>query len=220
VEHRHDGKHDRVGREIEYPRRDLGHRVDQRRAVRVEHALRIAGGAAGVAEHARLALGAFHPLVIAVLGVKHRLETVRSQIVEADVMADAAPLCAEAIDERLERLVVEHHAVFGVVGDVNELFVEQARVDRVDDATHADRAVPGDEVMRVVHRQRRDPVTGRYAELFKRLGEFTRVLGDARPVGARLATVGPVADEFPRAVFARRVVDQAGNTKLEILHST
>lgn len=126
----------------------------------VQHALGVAGGAAGVAKHARVALGSFHPGEVAVLGVDERAETVLAVPVHDDVTLDRRPAVADPVDDRLKGAVVEEHAVLGMVGDEGELVVEQPRIDRVDHAAHPNRAVPRCQVVRVVHRQRRDAVAG------------------------------------------------------------
>jgi hypothetical protein len=129
--------------------------VEQGGAVLVEHALGIAGRAARVAEHHRLALVALDPGIILVLGGDQGVELA---IVEADIMLDRRPARLQPLDHRREGLVVEQHPVLGMVADIDELLVEQARVDGVEDPAGADRAVPGDEVAAVVHRERPDPV--------------------------------------------------------------
>ena len=58
------------------------------RAMLVEHALGIAGGAGGVAEHAGLALRALHPGIVAVIAGNQVFELA---IVEADIMVDRRP---------------------------------------------------------------------------------------------------------------------------------
>ena len=77
VEHRHHGQHHRSGRKVEDVGRDDRHCVEHGRAVLVEHALRISGGAAGVAQAAGIALVAFVPAVIAVFSRKQARRTRR-----------------------------------------------------------------------------------------------------------------------------------------------
>ena len=181
----------------------------------VENALGIAGRPRGIAEHAGLALRALDPGIIAVLGVEQGLERA---VVEADVMVDGGPLVLEAVDDRLEQFVVEEDLILGMVGDVDELLVEQARIDRVDDAAHADRAVPGDQVIMVVHGQGADPVAALQAHLLKRLRELPRIACDAGPAGALDPAVGPAGDDFASAVLALGMVDEPRHAQLEILH--
>ena len=56
-----------------------------------------------------------------------------------------------------------------MIDDVVELVVEQPRIERVEDAAHADHAEPGDEMAVVVHRQRRHAVAWLYAKPLQRL---------------------------------------------------
>ena len=73
--------------------------------------------------------------------------------VEADIVFDRRPFVAHLVDDRLEGRIVEHDFVFGVVDDVFELVLEQARVAGVQHAAHARDAEPADQVTRMVHRQ-------------------------------------------------------------------
>src|SRR3546814_18936284 len=58
-------------------------------------------------------------------------------------MFNRGPARPQAIDDRLERPIVEQYAILGMVGYINQLVVEQPRIDRVDDPAHADRPIPG-----------------------------------------------------------------------------
>src|SRR3546814_17046829 len=95
------------------------------------------------------------------------------------------------------------YAILGMVGYINQLVVEQPRIDRVDDPAHADRPIPGGEVMAVVHRQRRDPLAGLAAQPFKRLGELPRIGSDPGPTGPAHASVGPARHHFAMRLFER-----------------
>ncbi len=77
----------------------------------------------------------------------------------------------ELVDDGGECLVEEQDTILGVVEDVDELLLEQPRIDGVDDAPHADRAVPGDHVPAMVHRQRRHPVALADAKPLQRVGQ-------------------------------------------------
>src|SRR3546814_16756313 len=73
-------------------------------------------------------------------------------------MFNRGPARPQAIDDRLERPIVEQYAILGMVGYITQLVVEQPRIDRVDDPAHADSTLPGGEVLAVVHRKRRYPL--------------------------------------------------------------
>src|SRR5438874_1252212 len=81
---------------------------------------------------------ALGPSEVVGLAGDQRLEAVLAgRGVEADIMLDRRPLRLQPLDRRREGAVVEQHPVAGMVGDVDELLVEQARVDRVDDSADA-----------------------------------------------------------------------------------
>src|SRR3546814_9755602 len=69
VKHRHDRQHHAAVRHVEHVWLDLGDRVDDVRAMLVEHTLRIASRPAGIAKPDRIAFVEGHPFEIAVLGV-------------------------------------------------------------------------------------------------------------------------------------------------------
>jgi hypothetical protein len=77
---------------------------------------------------------------------------------------DRGPAALHPVDNRLERRIVAQHAVLGVINDIFELIVEQARVHRVEHPAHPRHAVPADEVARMVHREASDLVAGPEAE--------------------------------------------------------
>src|SRR3546814_15112005 len=81
----------------------------------IENALWIAGRAAGVAEHRRLALVAFDPGIIVAFGGDQILELA---IIETDIMLDRLPSRFQPPDERCQGGVVEEDYILGWVGDV------------------------------------------------------------------------------------------------------
>src|SRR3546814_4969621 len=72
-----------------------------------------------------------------------------------------------------------------MVDDIDELFVEQPRIDRVQHPAHPRGAVPAHQMMTVVHRQRRDAVALFHSELDHRGGEAARVDADLAPGRSR-----------------------------------
>ena len=108
----------------------------------VQHALRIAGGAAGVAEAARLALVAFVP-------AHSRRPRRRASVVELGRRsrhnARWSSSCGFSRSTSGCEAVVEEHPVLGMIDDIVELIVEQARVEGVEHPAHADHAEPGDQ---------------------------------------------------------------------------
>ena len=100
VEHRHDRQHDRARRQVENVGRDDRHGVKHGRAMLVEHALGIAGRAAGVAEAAGIALVALVPAIIAVLGGQASRRTRRRSRCNARSSSSAASSARPAARRR------------------------------------------------------------------------------------------------------------------------
>src|SRR3546814_2089199 len=88
-----------------------------------------------------------------------------------------------------------------MVDDIDELFVEQPRIDRVQHPAHPRGAVPAHQMMTVVHRQRRDAVALFHSELDHRGGEAARVDADLAPGRSRHAAIGPARDDLSRRMF-------------------
>ena len=141
------------------------------------------------------------------------IQSSNSPSVEADVMPDRGPARLHPLDDRAGTPRRRAAPVFGMVGDIFQLIVEQPRVDRVEHAARPDRAVPADQMARMVHRQRRDPVALADPQLAQRLGHLQRIVADSGPVGAGFAAIGPAGDDFARAVLARGVIDQVRVTR-------
>ena len=183
----------------------------------VQHALGIAGSAAGVAQHAGIAFVTAGPFGRAILGPDPAFELA---VIIADVVADGGPPAAHPLDQRLEHCIVQQHLIFSVIGDVFQLIFEQPRVDRVQHPAHADRAVPADQVARMVHRQRRNPLARLDPQPPQRLRHLQRIAAHPGPGGGALAAIGPARDDLAPAVFARGVIDKVGHPKVPILHSS
>ena len=223
MEHRHHRQHHAGRIEIESHRLDAGPGMQHGGTVFVQHALRVPRRAAGITQHAGIAFVDARPFRIAILGADPVLE--RDGIgpcgrIETDVMVHRRPAVLHQVDDGLEGGIIQHHAIFGVVDDVIELILEQAGVHGVQDAAGPGGAVPGDEMARMVHRQRGDPVALADAELGQRQLHLQRIAANPRPVGARFAAVGPVSHMLARSVFARRMVDQAAYDQIPILHGS
>ena len=135
-------------------------------------------------------------------------------------MLDRGPVRLQPVHQRLELRVVEQHLILGVIGDVDELLIKQARIDRMQDAADAHCAVPAHQMATVVHRQRRDPVTLSDTQCLERLRHPLGVVTDASPISPRFVPVGPARDNFAAAIFARGMIDQRSNPKRPVLHPT
>ncbi|PAV69244.1 hypothetical protein WR25_05509 [Diploscapter pachys] len=219
MEQRHHRQQHVGRRQSQHRRRRRQHRMQHGRAMLIQHALGVTRRPAGVAEHARVALRSGRPGIVVVFRGDQRGETIRTVAIHHHIMLDRRPLPAQPVDDRLERAIIEQHPVLGMVGDIDQLVVEQPWVDRMDHAAHADRAVPCDQVVRVVHRQRRDPVARAHAQPFQRPRQPPRIARDALPVGSRLAAVRPMRHDLARGMFARRMIEQCRYPEFEILHA-
>ena len=125
----------------------------------------------------------------------------------------------QPLDYRGKGGVVEEHSIFGVIGDVDELIVEQAGIDGMDDPAHADRAIPADEMAAVVHRQRCDAVPLPDPEPLQRARKLARIAGDTRPVRPRFVAGRPARDDLALAMLALRMIQKPHYAKWPILHS-
>ena len=163
------------------------HRVQDRRAVRVDDALRVAGGAARVTHRGGLVLVLDHrelrparrppaaPRSRARAG--RRGSPRRHAVVHHDHVLDRL----EAVDQRPEdlqqRAVDEDDLVLGVVGDVDDVVREQADVERVQDAAAARRGEVELEVAGGVPGERADAAVRGDPERVEHGREPARALG-------------------------------------------
>ncbi len=114
---------------------------------------------AGVTDHAWIGLAALNPFEVAVLLSDPVFESRRAFAgIVTDIVFDRRPALFHAVDDRLECCIVEHDPVFGVIDDIFELVVEQARIDCMEHPAHPCDAIPADQVPRVVHRHAGNPV--------------------------------------------------------------
>ena len=162
MEHGYDGEH-----AIAIPdRQRLGaertQRMQHSRAVTVEYAFRIARGAGGVAERGCRVLVEVGPGEARLLDRQQGLVTERAWqarlghlifVAHQYESLDGGELSRDALDQRHEGQIEEQHAVFGMVGDIDDLLAEKSRVDGVANGTDAGYAeidlkvamgVPGD----------------------------------------------------------------------------
>jgi hypothetical protein len=137
--------------------------VQDQGAVRVDHALRAAGGPRGVAHRGRgplARLGELGPLLgrggdqrVVVQHAGRRLDAVADH----DEVPEVGPR-PEPLQQREQSRVHDHHPVFGVARDVGQLVRMEPEVEGMEHrAEQRDREV-GLEVAVVVPAQRGDPV--------------------------------------------------------------
>ena len=133
-------------------------------------------------------------------------------------MFDRFPAALHPVDNRLEGGIIDQHAIFGVVDDIFELIVKQARVHRVEHPAHPGHAIPAHQMARMVHREAGNLVAFLEAEREQRLRHLERIAANARPVGAGFRAIGPAADDFALGRFARGMIDHRRDPHREILH--
>ena len=196
-------------------------------AVRIEHALGIAGGAGGVAHAGGGALVERLPFEIAVDfadpvfigdGVLERGLGHMRDVGQDHVTLDSRELVGDFFQQRHECQVRHHDAVGGVVDDPDNLIGEQPRIDRVIDRADPHDAVPGLEMPPGIPGQRRHPV----AELD---AVFVQPLRHLQGAGAELLVIGfddrafdRAGDDFTIAVKRRGMIDDAVAQQRPVLH--
>ena len=178
------------------------HRMQEVRAMGIEHALRIAGRAGGVAEAGRGPLVELLPGEVAVdladpilvgdgvleLGRRH----VRA-VGQNDVALNRRQTIGDRLHQRHEGQVDQHDPVFGVVDDPGDLLGEQARIDGVIDPADAGDAVPGFEMAIAVPGERRDAVAELDPVAIESLGDLERALRGCRDSWCNASALRPSA---------------------------
>ena len=168
VEHRHDRHRDVADAQPEGVGRDDAHGVQERRAVRVDDALRVPGGAARVAHRGGQVL--VRDVEVDRLGVGQQRLVVEDPGVVGDLGVAAVVHDHDVLD-RLHRVdqrpqqrqhgaVDEDDLVLGVVGDVGQLLGEQPHVERVQHPAGAGRGEVQLQVALAVPAERADPAVG------------------------------------------------------------
>ncbi len=176
VEHRDDGK-DRVALgDVHTGAEREAEGVEHERAVRVEHAFRLTGGASGVAHGRRLVLlrlGQIHRRLglgeqrfVFQIARRHRLGRA-----DDDDGLDGRNERANLLPERQQRFVDQQELVLRVIDDVGELLGVEAEVEGVEDAADERDGEIGLEVRAVVPGERGDAVAGDDAEVGEGAGE-------------------------------------------------
>ena len=227
VEHGHDRKDHRARRAIHHVGERRGIGVQNGGTVGVEHALRVAGRAGGIAQARGGPFVELRPLVVPVLAcdqllVAEQIGQIRLRHVGAighrHPALDALARRGELLGERRERQVEEDVAVFRVVDDEHQLLGKKPRIDGVDHGAHSGDAVVELEVAEAVPGERADALALSHAQPRERLGEALRA-----PV--RLAVRIPVdrtldgaRDDFRVAVAAVGMRDDRRDEQRHVHH--
>jgi hypothetical protein len=196
-----------------------GHqRVQRGRAVAVDDAFRVAGGAGGVADHRGGVLVERRPREGGGLGGEELLVVV----LDDDGATEGGDARGEALEQRDEGAVDDDDAVLGVPGDVGELVGVKPEVEGVEHRPHGRDGEVRLEVLLVVPAQRRDAVPGPDAEPRERRGQTAATIDDVAVGGARERPVGAPRDDLARreegAGALEEVGEREGDAHHEALH--
>ena len=218
MEHRHDRQKRLLLGHVQAERRRerLTERVQHRRAMRVENALRHPRRAARVAHGRGRILVEAGILVVVRIGSREQLLV---GVLDDEDVLDRRPV-RELLPERQQRAVDDHGLVARVGGDVGEIVRMQAQVERVQDVAGARDAEVGLEVLVVVPAKRGDAGARLEPEPLERDRQLPRA---AAEVGERVAVEAPVGkprdDLLVREVRLRPLQDRR-QRQLEVHHQT
>ncbi len=227
VEHRHDRQHDVAGAAAEHVGLVGGHGVQHVGAVRVEHALGIAGGAGGVAESAGGVLVKPAPARFGrlagdeVLERHHRQRRLRQvrAIGEGDIELNRLQQRRDLFDDRREGDVEEDDLVFGVIDDPGDLLGEKPRVQSVEHRAHAHGAVPSFKMPIRVPGERCNAITERDRALAQRIGDLLGARADGGIGRAlQLAILNGAGDDFAVWEGGVGVIENSIDRQRPILH--
>ena len=174
--------------------------MHHQRAVAVEHALGMPGGAGGVTEPGRVVLADGRGREVRQLGLDQLLVidgALRDGLaVPPDDDVARLHLRAEAFPERPEHVVEDHHRIVGVIDDVRDVLHREPRIERVQDG-----AAEGDSEVRlqmtaVVPGERRDAVARLHAQPRERVGELLRAAMEFAIRAALDRPVRPAPDDL------------------------
>ena len=202
--------------------------MDHGRAVRVEHALRVAGRARGVAERRGGLLVEIGPLqgaglvgdqllIAQQVGDLARGRHVRPVGHHHDVL-HGLELGEHALDDRQQVEVDEDDLVFGVVGDVGDMFGREARIERVQHGADAGDAEIELEVAIGVPGDGADPVSELDAQSLERLSQLLGTLGRIPVAVAMDRALDRAGDDLDVGIVARREIDHLGDQQRTVLH--
>ena len=184
VEHRCDCERAVGAGEVQDVRHRHAHGVEVGRAVGVHHPLRVAGGAARVAQAERGVLIELRPCEVRAESVEEGfvvdrvrqggLPRLRSRLAAYHVALDRGEIAGESFEEGREVRVEEHDTVAGVVDDVPEILRPQSDIQGVQDRSHRWDRVVELEVAPAVPHEGRDPVTDLDPEVLEAVREGRR----------------------------------------------
>ena len=223
VKHGHDRQDHVVVGQIQRVRRGRGHGVEHAGAVRIDHALGLAGGARGVAHAAgvafvlfgvdELALGGGQEILVAFHAVRHGLAGQRhhDDLLEVD-------LVGELFVQRQQHVVDDEETILGVIDDPGHVVRRQAQVQGVQYRAGDRNAEIRLQVRGGVPGKGRDPIAVLDPGLGERLSEL---LGASDHVGIGLPVqrlVRHVGDDFHIAELRARALENVVEQQRPVHH--
>jgi hypothetical protein len=196
-------------------------------AVRIQHALGVAGGAGSVAHRRRGVFVERLPLEIAVdLGDPvfigdHVLQRGRRHVRlvgEQDEAFHARDLAGDFLQDRNESEVDHHHAVLGMVDDPGDLVRKQPWIDGMADGADAHDAVPGFEMAPGVPGDGGDAVAELDAIAVEPLCDFQCSDANFGVIGAMNRPLDRSGDHFAFTMNFRRMIDNPMTQHRPVLH--
>ena len=225
MEHRHHRHEPIVAGEAEHVGDAAGQCMQHVGAVGIDHALRVAGRAGGVA-HAgggvlvEVAPGEIvvrrEPLLIG-LNFERRRRHVRG-VGQHDHPLDRRDAVADLLHDRQEARVDEEQPVLGIVDDPGDLLGEEARIDGVVDGAEAEQAVPDLHVAPMVPGERRGTLAELEPVRIEPLCHPERSRAQRPIVGAVNRPFDRARDDLALAMMLCRVIDQLVAKQRPILH--
>ena len=230
VEHGHHGQDGIAGADVERIGQRTGIGMQQGGTVAVEHALGIAGGAAGVTEAGGGVFVELRPGVGAGLGSNQRLvadEVGYARpfrqlvgITQGHPQFDAGAFGLHGGHQRREGGVKAHHAVFGVVDDPGQLLGMQAGVEGVQHPARTADTVVHLQVAVTVPGNAGHPVGKGQPLCIQCIGKLPGSAGDRAPLRAVDVALNPAGNNFTLAMVPLGVLNQRRNQQRMVLHQT
>ena len=229
VKHRHHRQH-RIDRFHSQRIAHIGrHRMKHVRAMRIENAFRVSRRSRGVAKTAGRVFVHLRPFELAVLGIDDVLEAERvwqarlrhmRLVGHHHISLHLRQLVGNAFQDRHEGEVEEDDLILGMIDDVDELFGEEARVQRVANGAHPHDAVPGFEVACRVPGHRGDDIAFADAKTAQGLRDLAGPQMYFLVGGARDRPLDGARHDFPVAVKAGGMIDNRRYAQRPVLHQS
>ena len=204
VEHRHDREDAVVHAETQHVGLGADHRMQHHPAVRIDHALGVAGRPGGVAHGAAVGFVDCRQRNIAGAGLEEILVALHPLRHIAAEGNDDGPVLRhpvlELVVERQQNVIHDNDLVVGMGRDIADVRRAEPQVQRVHDAAGRRDAVIAFQVRGMVPGQCRHPVAFFHAGLDQCPGQFLRAVANVGIGVAQDGFVGPLGDHLLRRI--------------------